>query len=133
MSKIATPYWHGIETCTQSIPQFRNDGVLWAEWIMETGLNDETFDLMKRLGLESLLITVADPDEEDGWASPAELERAAQRMIGLVENNDEFIQDIVEAYPGTPEEFLKDLQDIIQIAKFASAQGVPKMSMQIEP
>jgi hypothetical protein len=117
MSATASPYWHGIKSSPQSVPQFRNDGILWAEWVMETGLNDETLELMKRLGLVPLLLTVADPSEKDGWANPAEVEQAAQRMIGLVNQQDKSINDIQEAYPGAPEEFVDDLEDLMQMAK----------------
>lgn len=141
MSASVIAYWPGI-TYKQigSQPGFYNDYDAWANWVVEMTAEPAATGALKALGAGALLthITEGMDDADVVWVTPWELREAARRL------KDELLQHTLGADQvfaiywrnangvlPIREEFVRDLQDIESLTKWAEEQGARKMTLEI--
>jgi hypothetical protein len=134
-------YWPGItEEQIESQPGFFNDCKAWGDWMAEREKHQDVLKAMRELDVAPLLSFKTD-GVEDGdvpWVSPDDLSRAALRLRNLVLAGDPKIKRILETYAASAnevdpveQEFAQDLADIAELAEFALAQGVARMTLEV--
>jgi hypothetical protein len=141
MGASVMAYWVGItEGQMESQPGFWNDCKAWGDWMAERMEHQDVLHAMERLGVSALLTftTAGVADSEIEWVTPSELERAAIRLRELVLVGDPDTGRIVETYAKSAndvdpvgEEFVQDLVDIAEIARFAQREGVSHMTLEV--
>ena len=134
-------YWPGItEEQIESQPGFFNDCKAWGDWMAEREKHRAVLKAMKKLDVAPLLSFKTDgvEDEEVPWVSPDDLAKAAHRLRDLVLAGDPKTGRILETYAisanrvdPVDQEFAQDLADIAEIARFAQAQGVARMTLEV--
>lgn len=141
MGASVSVHWVGITDAQwRSQPGFWNDSKAWGNWMAERENHDDVKQAMVDLGVGELLTFTTDgvQDAEVDWVTPAGLESAALRLRELVLTEDRRVQKIVQTYALSAnrldpvhEELARDLEDIAQLARYASAQGAPQITLEV--
>ena len=139
MGATVNVYWPGItEEQRETEPDFYNDSKAWGEWMAEREDVPAVSEALEKLGAEALLTYKTDgvEDDEVDWVSPAQLRDAATRLREAVLNGSPDIGIIVETYtrgriPVTAADFVRDLEDIIAMTRWAEEEGAKVMTLEV--
>jgi hypothetical protein len=141
MGASVVAYWPGItERQVATQPGFANDDRAWGNWIAERDGDAAVSDAIRRLQADAILTFKTDgwDDEDVTWVSPQELRDAAARLRHAVRAGAPEIRVILASYEQNanrldpvPEEFIRDLDDIDAITRWAEAEGATKMTLEV--
>lgn len=139
MGATVNAYWPGItEEQREAGPDFYNDSKAWGEWMAEREEVPAVSDALKRLGAEALLTykTEGVEDDEVDWVTPAQLRDAAARLREAVLAGSPDAGVILEPYtrgriPATAADFVRDLDDIVGLARWAEDEGATLMTLEV--
>lgn len=141
MGATVSAYWPGIsEGQFDSQPDFRNDCKAWGNWMAEREGVPAVSDALRRLGAEALLSYKTDgmEDEEVDWVSPRQLRDAAERLREAVRAGSPEAAAVLETYARRSNkldpvevEFVRDLDDIIAITRWAESEGAARMTLEV--
>lgn len=139
MGATVNAYWPGItEEQRESGPGFYNDSKPWGEWMAEREDVPAVSEALERLGAGALLTYKTDgvEDDEVDWVTPAQLRDAAARLRDAVLAGTPDTGIIVETYtrgriPVTAANFVRDLDDLIAMTRWAEAEGATLMTLEV--
>jgi hypothetical protein len=134
-------YWPGI-TAEQfeSQPGFRNDDRAWGNWMAEREGEPAVYDAIKTLQAEAILTVKTDgwDDADVSWVSPQQLRDAATKLREAVRAGSPETGIILETYARhanridpVSEEFIRDLDDISAITRWAEEEGTTRMTLKV--
>ncbi|HEX3234570.1 MAG TPA: hypothetical protein VHR41_10270 [Gemmatimonadales bacterium] len=121
-------------------PGFYNDDRAWGNWMAEREDDAAVSDAIGRLKAEAILTFKTDgwEDEDVAWVSPQELREAAVRLRAAVHAGAPEMRVILASYERNAnhidpisEEFVRDLDDIEAITRWAEAEGATKMTLEV--
>ena len=134
-------YWPGItEEQMEDQPGFYNDDKAWGDWMAEREEEPEVLRIIRDLGAGAILTATTDgmDDSEVEWVTPRELREAARKLRRAVEAAVPEVQPVLESYAENAneidpveEEFVRDLEDVEQIARWAEEQGTSRMTLYV--
>jgi hypothetical protein len=139
MGATVNAYWPGItEEQSESGPDFYNDSKAWGEWMAEREEVPAVSEALKKLGAEALLSYKTDgvEDDEVDWVTPAQLRDAAARLREAVLAESPEAGVILETYtrgriPATAADFVRDLEDVIAMTRWAEEEGATVMTLEV--
>jgi hypothetical protein len=141
MGASVVAYWPGItDEQIESMPGFRNDDKAWGNWMADREDHPQAIEAIKRLDAGAILSFKTDgwDDDDVAWTTPDELQRAAQRLRDAVQNNTADAAAILKSYQKSAngiealaQEFVRDLDDVIAIAKWSAQQGAVKLTLEV--
>ena len=134
-------YWPGItDEQLESQPGFWQDDRAWANFMAELESANETVAAIKLLKADEILTYKTDgmEDEDVSWVSPVALRSAAERLREAVDKESPASKAILKTYeigankidPLT-EEFIRDIDDIIEMTKWAESEGAAVMTLEV--
>jgi hypothetical protein len=136
---IAT--WPGITAAQiDSQPGFFNDDTAWASWMAEREDNPAVIAAIHTLQAEAILTLKTDGWEDDdvSWVSPQQLRDAVARLREAIQSGTPEARTILESYErnanridSVAEEFLRDLEDIEALTRWAEVQDAPRMTLEV--
>src|SRR5207249_7905466 len=134
-------YWPGLtDEQMEAMPGFGNDGRAWGNWMAERDGDARVLEAVRRLMAEAILTLKTDGwgDEDVTWVTPDELRTAAMRLRAAVKAQSPDAAVILESYEinanridPVAEEFIRDLDDIIAMAKWAEGPGATRMTLKV--
>jgi hypothetical protein len=134
-------YWPGMtEEQLDSQPGFSNDDKAWGNWMAEREDNPAVFAAIRTLKAEAILTCKTDGWEDDNvtWVSPQELREAVVRLREAIQNGSPAARIILASYERNAnrsepvaDEFLRDLQDIEALTRWAEVQGATRMTLEV--
>jgi hypothetical protein len=128
------------EDQAEAQPGFYNDDRAWGNWMAERDGDPAVFEAIRRLNAEAILTIKTDGWEDDdvAWVSPQELRDAAARLREGVRAGSPDTRVILVSYERNanridpvPEEFIRDLDDIEAITRWAESEGATKMTLEV--
>ena len=141
MGATVVAYWPGMtEEQAEAQPGFYNDDRAWGNWMAERDGDPAVSDAIRRLKAEAILTVKTDGWEDDdvNWVSPEELRAAAVRLREAVRAGSAEIGVILASYERNanriepvPDEFIRDLDDIEALTRWAEAEGATKMTLEV--
>jgi hypothetical protein len=141
MGATVVAYWPGMtEAQAEAQPGFYNDDRAWGNWMAERDGDPAVSDAIRRLNAEAILTVKTDGWEDDDvtWVSPGELRNAAVRLREAVRAGSPEIHVILASYERNAnrvdpvsEEFVRDLEDIEALTRWAEAEGATKMTLEV--
>lgn len=141
MGATVIAYWPGItEQQIDSQPDFYNDCKAWGDWMAERESEPAVADALRKLNAEAILTHTSDGmrDENVAWVSPAQLRDAATRLREAVRDGSPETRIILETYArnavgaeDVAEDFMRDLDDIIEMTLWAEKEGASKMTLEV--
>jgi hypothetical protein len=134
-------YWPGI-TAQQldSQPGFFNDDKAWGNWMAEREDTSAVIAAIRTLKAEAILTLKTDGWEDDDvtWVSPQQLRDAVARLREAIRRGTPEARIILDSYERNAtridpiaEEFMRDLQDIEALTRWAEAQGAARMTLEV--
>ena len=141
MGAAVIVYWPEI-TREQifSQPGFYNDCKAWGNWMAEREEVPAVSNAIKNLSVEAILTYKTDgmDDEEVSWVTPDQLAGAAAKLrqavqVGLPETGiilETYERNANNVEPAA-EEFIRDLDDIIALARWAEAEGAKRITLEV--
>ncbi len=134
-------YWPGI-TAEQidSQPGFSNDDKAWGNWMVERDDGGTVIAAIRKLKAEAILTCKTDGWEDDdvSWVSPQQLRDAVIGLREAIQSGTSEARIILASYERNAnriqpvaEEFLRDLQDIEALTRWAEAQGATRMTLEV--
>jgi len=121
----------------EAAPAFRDPN--WANWISLI-IDDDCDPILRSLGCGALMAysTEGLPPEEIEWASPAELEGAAQRLSALVRARHDSLRELVDLYEDYAERngaaadlLVEDLNLVADMARWLASSGKTKGAFEL--
>lgn len=141
MGASVNAYWPGItEEQLDSQPAFGNDTKPWGNWMAEREDDPAVLDAIRKLNAQAILTFKTDGVEDDdvAWVSPRELRDAATRLRDAVRAKAPETAVILDSYElgahagsKVEETFVGDLEDIIEIANWAEAEGTNQITLEV--
>ena len=141
MGATVIAYWPGItEEQTDSCPDFYNDHKAFGNWMANREDNPAVLNAIRRLSAEAILSFKTDgwDDDDVTWVSPAQLRDAANNIREAVQAGLPEAQVILENYElganrvdPIADEFIHDLDDVINITNWAEGEGATKMTLEV--
>lgn len=141
MGASIVAYWPGMTADqAETQPGFYNDDRAWGNWMAERDGDAAVADAIRRLKAEAILTFKTDgwDDDDVTWVSPQELCEAAARLREAVLAGSPETPVILASYERNanridpvPEEFIRDLDDIEAITRWAEAEGATKMTLEV--
>jgi hypothetical protein len=139
MGATVNAYWPGItEEQRESGPGFYNDSKAWGEWMAEREDVPAVSGSLERLGAAALLTYKTDgvEDDEVDWVTPAQLRDAAARLREAVLAGSPESGVILETYtrgriPAASADFVRDLEDVIAMTRWAEEEGAEVMTLEV--
>jgi hypothetical protein len=141
MGASVNVYWPGItDEQIESQPGLTNDDKAWGNWMAEREDDAAVQDAIKRLNAHAILTCKTDGWEDEGvtWVSPQELRDAAARLRDAVQAKASDAAVILDSYElganagsRVAEMFIEDLNDIVEIANWAEAQGTKRLTLEV--
>jgi hypothetical protein len=138
-SVIAT--WPGIsEQQLDSQPGFFNDDEAWGNWMAEREDDPAVIAAIRTLKAEAILTLKTDgwDDDDVTWVSPQQLREAVARLREAVQRDAPEAHTILASYERNAnrinsivEEFMRDLEDIETLTRWAEAQGAARMTLEV--
>ena len=134
-------YWPGItEEQRDAQPGFWQDDRAWANFMAELDSATATVQAIQMLKADEILTYKTDglEDEDVMWVKPVALRRAAERLREAVEKGLSGSELILKTYEigankveSLREEFIRDLDDIIEMTKWAEGEGTSRMTLDV--
>jgi hypothetical protein len=122
-------YWPGMtEEQVESQPGFSNDDKAWGNWMAEREGEPAIYEAISKLEAEAILTCKTDGwgDEDVSWVTPQQLRDATVKLREAVHAGSREARIILETYERNanridpvPEEFVRDLEDIEALTKWA--------------
>ena len=141
MGATVVAYWPGMTVAqAETQPGFFNDDRAWGNWMAERDGDPAVADAIRRLNADAILTVKTDgwDDDDVTWVSPGELRDAALRLREAVRAGAPEIHVILASYERNanrvdpvPEEFIRDLDDIDALTRWAEAEGATKMTLEV--
>ena len=141
MGATVVAYWPGItDEQMESMPGFWNDAKASGNWMAECENHPQAIDAIRRLQAEAILTLKTDgwDDDDVTWTTPQELQTAATKLRRAVQDQTPEAALILRSYEvnanridPVPEEFIRDLDDIIAIARWAEQQGATRLTLEV--
>jgi hypothetical protein len=141
MGASVVAYWPGMtEEQVAAQPGFTNDDRAWGNWMAERDGDAAVSSAIRHLQAEAILTLKTDgwDDEDVTWVSPQELRAAATRLREAVRAGAPEIRAILSSdernanrIDPVSEEFIRDLDDIDAITRWAEAEGATKMTLEV--
>ena len=141
MGATVVAYWPGITNeQMESMPGFWNDDKAWGNWMADREDDPQTAEAIRRLGADAILTCKTDgwDDDDVAWTTPDELQKAAQILRDAVQAKTPDAAAILRSYQANangidavPQEFIRDLDDVIAIANWAKQQGATKLTLEV--
>jgi hypothetical protein len=141
MGAAVMAYWPGLTNeQMESMPGFSNDDKAWGNWMAERDDNDDVLAAVRRLDAEAIMTLKTDgwDDDDVTWVTPEELRTAAMRLRSAVQAETPEAAVILKSYEinanridPLAEEFIRDLDDIVAMTKWAEDQGATKMTLEV--
>jgi hypothetical protein len=141
MGATVIAYWPGItEEQIDSQPDFYNDNKPFGDWMANREEDPAVFDAIRKLNAEAILSYKTDgwDDDDVSWVSPAQLRDAATKLREAVQAGLPETQIILKTYERSAnrvepiaEEFIRDLDDIINITNWAEGEGATEMTLEV--
>jgi hypothetical protein len=134
-------YWPGMtEEQLDSQPGFFNDDKAWGSWMAEREDDPAVIAAIRTLKVEAILTCKTDGWEDDDvtWVSPQQLREVVARLREAVQRDSPEARTILASYERNAnriqpiaDEFLRDLQDIEALTRWADAQGAAHMTLEV--
>lgn len=141
MGASVTAYWPGMTEHQQGTqPGFYNDDRAWGNWMAERDGDPAVLDAIRRLQADAILTFKTDgwDDEDVTWVTPGELREAAARLRDAVRVGASEIRTILASYERNAnridpvaEEFVRDLDDIDAMTRWAESEGATAMTLEV--
>jgi hypothetical protein len=141
MGATVNAYWPGItEAQAEAQPGFSNDDRAWGNWMAERDGDPAVSEAIRHLKAEAILTVKTDgwEDEDVTWVSPQELREATVRLRQAVRAGSPEIRVILASYERNanridpvPDEFIRDLDDIEALTRWAEAEGATQMTLEV--
>ena len=141
MGATVNAYWPGIsDEQRESGPGFYNDSKAWADWMAEREEEPAVAEALKKLGAGALLTYKTDgvEDDEVDWVSPAQLRDAAERLRVAVLAGSPDAAPVLDTYArggvgaaSAAADFVRDLDDVIAMTRWAEAEGATLMTLEV--
>ena len=141
MGASVIAYWPGItEQQIDSQPGFFNDDKAWGNWMAEREDDPAVLTAIRTLNADAILTFKTDgwDDDDVSWVSPLELREAVVRLREAIQNGSPAARIILASYERNAnriepvaDEFLRDLQDIEALTRWADAQGTTRMTLEV--
>jgi hypothetical protein len=141
MGATVNAYWPGItEAQAAAQPGFSNDDRAWGNWMAERDGDPAVSEAIRHLKAEAILTVKTDgwEDEDVTWVSPHELREATVRLRQAVRAGSPEIRVILASYERNanridpvPDEFIRDLDDIEALTRWAEAEGATQMTLEV--
>ena len=141
MSATVIAYWPDIsEEQLESQTGFYNDCNAWGNWMAERENTPEVLKAIKALQVEAILTATTEglKDDEVYWVTPKQLGEAAEKLRKAVELGRPETKIILETYARRAngddpvvEKFIRDLNDIKEIANWAEQEGAERMTLEV--
>ena len=141
MGASVLAYWPGMTADqAEAQPGFANDDRAWGNWMAERDGDAAVSEAIRRLKAEAILTLKTDgwDDDDVAWVSPRELRDAAARLREAARAGSPEMPVILASYQRNAnridpvsEEFIRDLDDIEAITRWAEAEGAAKMTLQV--
>jgi hypothetical protein len=134
-------YWPGItEMDLEDQPGFWNDCKAWGNWMAERESEPEVKRTIVELGAAPILTFTTDgvDDSEVEWVTPQQLYLSALSLKEAIIEGKPGVYAILESYERNAhcvdpvaEEFVRDLEDIGEIALWAEKRGINRMTLEV--
>ena len=141
MGASVIAYWPGmIKEHIDGQPAFFNDDAAWGNWMAEREDDPAVIAAIRALKAEAILTLKTDGWEDDdvSWVSPQQLREAVARLREAVRSGAPEAHTILASYQSNAnridliaEEFLRDLQDIEALTRWAEAHGADRMTLEV--
>jgi hypothetical protein len=141
MGASVIAYWPGItEQQIDSQPGFFNDDKAWGNWMAEREDDLLVLTAIRKLNAEAILTCKTDGWDDDvvTWVSPQQLRDAVARLREAIQSGTPEARTILASYDRNAnriepiaDEFLRDLQDIDTLSRWAEAQGATRMTLEV--
>jgi hypothetical protein len=141
MGASVIAYWPGLtREQMESMPGFFNDDRAWGGWMAEREDDAEVLEAVKRLNAEAILTIKTDgwDDDDVTWVTPDQLRTAALALRSAVEAQAPEAEVILKSYQinanridPVAEEFIRDLNDIVTLTKWAEEHGATRMTLEV--
>ena len=141
MGASVVAYWPGItEVQLESQPGFYNDCKPWGDWMAEREQDPRVEQALIDLGVAPILTVTTDgmEDEDVNWVTPRDLYLAADKLQAAIRERlpgtDVILTTYARSAPGfdpVEEEFIQDLEDIKELAKWAEKENTSKMTLEV--
>jgi len=141
MGATVIAYWPGItEEQIDSQPGFYNDDKPWGNWMAVREEVPGALDAIRKLGADAILSLKTDgwEDEDVTWVTPQQMRDAATKLREAVAARLPETEPILEAYkpsalPDEPvaDQFIRDLDDVITITRWAEEEGASEMTLEV--
>ena len=119
---------------------FWNDDNAWANFMVECEKDPAVPEAIRKLEAAPLLTYKTDPMEDDEveWVTPQQLRDAATKIRDAVRNGAPETKPLLDAYAlgangidPVNEEFMRDLQDIIELANWGEKLGTRQITLEV--
>ena len=134
-------YWPGItEEQLESQPGFHNDDRAWGNMMAEFENASATVEAIRKLDATAILTYKTDglDDEDVEWVTPVALRTAAERIRDATTTGTPNGMQILKTYElgannidPLIDEFLVDLEDIIELTRWADSEGATRMTLDV--
>ena len=141
MGASIVAYWRGqTNEQWETMPGFRNDDKAFGNWMAAREEDDEVLEAVKRLNADAILTMKTDgwDDEDVTWVTPEQLRNAALALRAAVEAETPEAAVILKSYEigandidPIAEEFIRDLDDIVDLTKWAEKQRATQMTLDV--
>ena len=141
MGASVIAYWPGMtEQQLDSQPGFFNDDKAWGNWMAEREEDHAVYEAIRKLKAEAILTCKIDGWEDDDvtWVSPQQLRDAVAWLRKAIQSGAPEAHAILASYERNAnridpiaDEFLRDLQDIDALTRWAEAQGATRMTLEV--
>jgi hypothetical protein len=141
MGASVVAYWPELtDEQMESMPGFSNDDRAWGNWMAEREEHGDVLEAVMQLNAEAIMTVKTDgwDDDDVNWVTPEELRTAAMRLRSAVEAETPEAAVILKSYEinanridPLAEEFIRDLDDIVAMTRWAEDQGATKMTLEV--
>jgi hypothetical protein len=141
MGASVIAYWPELtREQRESMPGFYNDDRAWGNWMAERDEDPDVLEAVRRLHAEAIMTLKTDgwDDDDVTWVTPAELRTAALRLRSAVEAESPEAAVILKSYEVNAnridpiaQEFIRDLDDIVAMTKWAEEAGATRMTLEV--
>ena len=119
---------------------FWNDDNAWANFMVEQEKDPAILEAVKKLNAEAIMTfkTEEMEDEDIDWVTPQQLRDACVRIRDAVRNGAPEAEPLLVAYARgangkepVSQEFIRDLEDIIELANWGDNMGTKQITLEV--
>ena len=141
MGASVNVYWPGItEEQIESQPGFYNDDKPWGDWMAVREETPGALDAIRNLEAQAILSLKTDgwDDEDVTWVTPQQMRDAAIKLREAVAAGLPETEPILKAYEPSSlaseplaDQFIRDLDDVITLTRWAEEEGATQMTLEV--